>query len=138
MGLPVSHQNLVQKGSTMTNRSSYGSSLAAALIVGIGLSIYVFTSPTIATPNLGPVVQEQATSGFAYATLTKVDDSFVFDTGGLNPPREFSMGALMRTLNSQQRATMVNLLNAIGSRGWELVQKDKTGTTEVWLFKRSL
>ena len=116
----------------MNNRSSF----AAVLIICFGLSIYVFTSPSVATPNLAPAAQQQQESGFAYATLTINGATHVFDQGGQPLPREFTLTTLIRSLDSRERPSLVNLLNAIGNQGWELVLQDRNGSR--WVFKRAL
>jgi len=105
------------------------SSLAGALIATLGLMFYAYSNPSIAESN-GPVRQTQTQqllqgqATFAYAQLTVEGDEFLFDEGGLQTPRARSLTALMRVFGSNEKPTFVNLLNAIGSRGWEIVEID--------------
>lgn len=114
----------------MNNRSSFG----AALIMCLGLSIYAFSSPSVATP----IPQQQQQSGFAYATLSINGATYVFDQGGLQAPREYTLTTLLRSLDSRQRPSLVNLLNSIGEQGWELVIREQTNSRQMWIFKRKL
>ena len=115
------------------------SSLAGAMIATLGLMFYVYSNPSVASPNLGVAVapqQSQSVSTFAYSQLTIEDDQFSFDEGGVEPVRARTLTALMRFLGSNERPTFVNLLNAIGSRGWELVEFNTA--ENVVTFKRQL
>lgn len=112
------------------------SSIAGALIASMGLMFYICSNPQVAVSSPTPVQIQDSTSGFAYAQLTVEGDEFIFDEGGLALPRARSMTALMRFLGSSQRPTYVNLLNAIGAQGWEIVESDTDAS--VVTFKRRL
>ncbi|MEM7783111.1 MAG: hypothetical protein AAF623_07140 [Planctomycetota bacterium] len=83
-----------------------------------------------------PQIQQaqQAVSGIEYAQLTVSNGRYIFDVGGNIQPREFDLVGLQRSLGSRERATFVNLLNAIGQEGWELIPRDSSG---IYLFKRN-
>jgi len=116
----------------MTSRSS----LAGASIALLGLMFYAYSNPSTAISSPPVPVQQSATT-FAYAQLTvEEEDRFIFDQGGLETPRARSLSALMRLFGSTERATYVNLLNAIGSRGWEIVEIDTAES--IVTFKRQL
>ncbi len=113
------------------------SSIAGALIATLGLIFYAYSNPTIASTNGSASAvqqsQSQSSEAFAYSQLTlESEDQFTFDEGGLQPPRTRTLTALMRFLESNERPTYINLLNAIGSRGWELVETQNNTVT----FKR--
>ena len=112
------------------------SSIAGGLIATLGLMFYAYSNPSIASPSrpaATAIQQTQSSEVFAYSRLTvEDDDQFTFDEGGLQPPRTRSLTALMRFLESSERPTYINLLNAIGSRGWEMVETQNNTVT----FKR--
>lgn len=115
------------------------SSLAGALIATLGLMFYAYSNPSIASPNAPAIAkaqQSQPAATFAYAQLTIAGDQYSFDEGGREPVRSRSLTALIQFLGSNERATYVNLLNAIGSRGWEIVEVDTVANTVT--FKRQL
>ena len=122
------------------------SSMAGALIAALGLMFYVYCNPSVARVQsyvnnpLQQVSQSVSTSGsasgFAYAQLTVDGDQFTFDQGGLETPRARSLTALMRVFGSSEKATYVNLLNAVGSQGWEIVAIDTAES--IVTFKRRL
>lgn len=116
------------------------SSLAGALIAMLGLMFYAYSNPSVAVSS-GPQTQastrqSQSANAFAYAQLTVEDDQFIFDQGGLQTPRKRSLTALIRFLGSNEKPTYINLLNAIGSRGWEIVESDSAES--IVTFKRRL
>lgn len=79
--------------------------------------------------------QRQQTSSFVYARLIQLgDQQFTWDAGGNNVPRTGSLRLIQRELGGNSRDTLVNLLNAIGSNGWELVQIEEGN----YLFKRQI
>lgn len=115
----------------MTSRSS----LAGAAIATLGLLFYVYSNPSIASSS-PPPQQIQSSDSFAYAQLTVEGDQFFFDEGGRETARSRSLSALLRFFGSNQRPTYVNLLNAIGSRGWEIVESNTSES--IVTFKRRL
>jgi len=115
------------------------SSIAGALIATLGLMFYVYSNPSVAVssspaPAAAPQVSQSQVT-FAYAQLTVEGDDFLFDQGGREIPRARSLTALMRFFGSSERPTYVNLLNAIGARGWEIVEVD-TGESIVTFKQR--
>ena len=111
------------------------SSLAGALIATLGLMFYVYSNPSVAS-NSGPRARQESQPAqvFAYSQLTIDSDQYTFDDGGLERPRSRNLSSLLRVLGSNERATYVNLLNAIGAQGWELVESDDSGNLVT--FKR--
>ena len=71
---------------------------------------------------------------FEYAVLTISDaETFVFNEGESNiAPRALELRILYSRLGGTSRPTLSNLLNVIGSRGWELVSVDD----QIWTFIR--
>ena len=115
----------------MTSKSS----IAGALIALLGLMFYAYSNPSTAISS-PPLQVQQPTTTFAYAQLTVEEDKFIFDQGGLETPRARTLTALIRLFGSSERSTYVNLLNAIGSRGWEIVEIDTAES--IVTFKRQL
>ncbi len=111
----------------MKSKSFVGKSFVITLLlVGFGWAVYSIASPIQQRAN----VQEQA-GGFSYAQLTIQGDQVTWDIGGNDLPRQRNLNAVYRELNGEGRATTINLLNAIGANGWELVQVGDN----VWTFK---
>jgi len=131
----------------MDNRSS----LAAVIIIGIGILGYTYSIPAqarveiastqqgstfVSTQARSQTASAQQITRFAYARLSINDQQYTWDVGGLQVPQTRTLLATIRSLGSQQRPTFVNLLNAIGNQGWELVPNSE-GAGE-FLFKRRL
>jgi len=112
------------------------SSLAGASIALLGLLFYAYSNPSAAVSSPRIQAQQSAVTTFTYAQLRVEEERFIFDPGGLEIPRARSLSALMRLFGSAERATYVNLLNAIGSRGWEIVEIDTIQS--IVTFKRQL
>ncbi len=95
-------------------------------------------------------VQQQADSSFEYAQLLVNGDLVQVGDQGLRvrwiygadnlAPQFVSIESLNRLLSRKvSRATLGNLLNTIGSQGWELVDvRQGSNATEYWAFKRKL
>ena len=78
--------------------------------------------------------QSQTSSGWQYAQLLALEnDQYKWDEGGNQVPVARSLRALQRELGSNDRETRVNLLNAIGSNGWQLITVEEE---KVWTFMR--
>jgi hypothetical protein len=102
--------------------------LMTALLVGFAMAVYSFAASTAPRQT----DSEQA-NRFSYAQLTiQENDQVTWDAGGNDLPRVRQLNALYRDLGGNQRATVMNLLNAIGQQGWELVQTDQA----TWTFKQ--
>ena len=115
----------------MTSKSS----LAGASIALLGLMFYAYSNPSTAVSS-PPLQVQQASTTFAYATLSVEGEEYTFDQGGLEVPRARTLTAQLRLFGSDERPTYVNLLNAIGSRGWEIV--DIETDESIVTFKRQL
>ena len=99
----------------------------ALIAIGGGLTAYSF-----AAPQQGLQIQQRR-SAIAYAQLTlQADNQVIWDEGGNGIPRVDTIDGTYRRLGGSQRISLVNLLNAIGSNGWELVEVNNN----VWTFKR--
>jgi hypothetical protein len=61
-------------------------------------------------------------------------DAVTFDEGGSQLPITRSLRVIYRQLGGNDRDSLVNLLRAIGNKGWELVVVDDEQKT--WTFKR--
>jgi hypothetical protein len=116
----------------MVNKLVFGVLLA----VGLALVVAPFANNANATPQQGRTV---SATGFSYAQLTVSDDGqSTWDEGGNQIPQTRTLRALQRQLGNNQRTGLVNLLNAIGAQGWELVSNDIDGSQAVWNFKRRI
>ena len=113
----------------MKNKSTW----AAVLIVVLGLSFYAYSNPGLAT------AQQQARAvGVSYAQLTINGEQYIWDVGGLEDPRERTLSSLLRVLGSRNKSTFVNLLNAIGSQGWVMIESNESDDgVQQWTFRRS-
>ena len=103
------------------------------LVVGFALIILPVVSSAI--PQQQRSNQDVQTSPeWEYAQLRIGSDKQVtWDEGGNQIPQPRSLRAVQRELDGSGRDTVVNLLSAIGKKGWELVQVDDQ---IVWTFKR--
>lgn len=102
--------------------------LMTAVLVGLVMAVYSFASPV----SSGSILQEPD-SGFSYAVLTiQGEDRVTWDEGGSDLPRTRPLDAIYRELGGKQRATVVNLLNAIGEQEWQLVEINESS----WTFIR--
>ena len=74
-----------------------------------------------------PTTQAQATQAIEYAILeVQDDDNVTFRVGGIaeSQLRTESVRTTYRRLGGQDRGTFADLLNQIGSEGWNLIEKD--------------
>ena len=112
----------------MTNKLVFG----LLSFAGLALVVAAIANNANATPQRSGTV---STTGFSYAQLTvSAEGQLTWDDGGNQIPQTRTLRALQRQLGNNQRTGMVNLLNAIGAQGWELVSNDDGQT--VWNFKR--
>ena len=105
------------------------------VLAGILAAVMVISTPIYTSALTPQSARQQQTTGntFEYAQLTRENGNYVFDTGGNFVPPTRSSQALQRELGSSAPGRFVNLLDAIGSQGWELVQG---GSGSTWIFKR--
>ena len=110
----------------MNNKNLIG---IAFLVVAIAFAIQTLQhNPVEARPTIA-----QETSGFEFARLEVQDnDSVTWFVGGTVNNRTESVIATYRRLGGSGRGTFADLLDQIGSGGWNLVQV--TGNT--WIFSR--
>ena len=113
----------------MNNKSnSKKFAVLIALVIGGGLAAY-----WLAAPVLSQQVQQKRSSALAYAQLTiQGENQAIWDEGGNAIPRVDTLDGTYRRLGGTSRTSVVNVLNAIGNNGWELVEV----TSNVWTFKR--
>ena len=104
------------------------SSILAAILIGCVLAIYSLATPALS--QQGNRVQQL--DSISYAQLTIKGNEVTWDPGGNEISRTDTLNVTYRRLGGNQRATLVNLLNVIGSDGWDLVQIENN----VWTFKR--
>ena len=80
-----------------------------------------------------PSAQTQTVQGIEYAILDFEDDSNVtWRLGGVVNVRTESIRTTYRRLGGQGRGTFADLLDQIGSQGWNFQQKDGN----LWIFSR--
>ena len=116
----------------MNNKSlSRKTSVLAVLLICGGLAAYWFAAPAVSQQT--QQIQQRRSGTIAYAQLTIQGETQVtWDEGGNSIPRVDTLESTYRRLGGTQRSSVVNLLNAIGNSGWELVEV----TSNVWTFKR--
>ena len=77
--------------------------------------------------------QAQSDQSIEYARLEVNDtDQVTWRLGGVINPRTETVTTTYRRLGGQGRGTFADLLDQIGSEGWNLVQKDGN----LWIFSR--
>lgn len=116
-----------------SNSSARRISVIMAFFVGLILAVY--TVPKFAHSQQGALAQQQVGQRLgiqSYAQLTIKGDSVTWDPGGNEIPRIETLPVTYRRLGGNQRPTLVNLLNVIGSDGWELV----LANDNIWTFKK--
>lgn len=102
------------------------------LVALIALGCYLMPQPKIATAQNPSAA---ASDVVEYAQLTISGNVYTFEEGGARfEPRKFDLDGMYRELNGRQRPSLVNLLQAIGTRGWELV--DVSQDRDVYVFMR--
>lgn len=103
----------------MKNKSLSGKSFILALmLVGFGVVVYAVAVPT--PQDVG--AQNGQAQGISYAVLTVDGANVVWDEGGAVLPRNRQLSTVYRELGGKNRATLVNLLNEIGEKDWDLTQ----------------
>jgi hypothetical protein len=101
------------------------------LLVGCLFAVYAIASPPVKPQSRQNVSQS---TSWEYAQLVIIgEDDFQFLIGGDIPVRTRSTRALLGDLGGNGKPTLANLLNQIGSKGWELVAINDTS----WTFKRA-
>ena len=91
--------------------------IAAVFATQMIQQVRVEAKPTT-TPN-------QVAQAIEYAILdTDGDDNVTFRIGGTVAARTESVRTTYRRLGGQGRGSFVDLLNQIGSGGWNLIEKD--------------
>ena len=102
----------------------------AVLIIAVVVAIQTIQQSHVEAQQSTARAQSQTVE---YAVLDFVnEDQVTFTTGGLVTVRTESIRNTYRRLGGQGRGSFVDLLNQIGSLGWNLVEKDG----EVWIFSR--
>lgn len=105
--------------------------LATLLIVGCCLTMYAFA----ASPQRQSQNSFRQSSTFTYAQLVVVSqdgDEYIWRVPGDQPDRVRPLRGLLGDLGGNGRPTLVNVLDRIGAKGWELILiEDNT-----WNFKR--
>jgi hypothetical protein len=103
----------------------------AVLVIGGGFAAYSYAAPTLSQQSLQ--TQQRRSGTIAYAQLTiQGQDKVTWDEGGTSIPRVDTLAGTTNRLGGSPRASVVNLLNAIGNNGWELVEI----TSNVYTFQR--
>ncbi len=105
----------------------------AVVLSAAGLSVYSLATPALSQQSIR--IPQQQVGVFAYAQLTiQGNEQVTWDEGGNDVPRVDTLDATYRRLGGNQRTSVVNLLNVVGGRGWELVQV----SNNTWTFKRRM
>ncbi len=103
--------------------------LLATTIAVVAVALLWSTTPRVESAQRNV----QSPSGWEYARLIVDLDGVTWDPGGVNTPRVRTMAAAINDQGAGGlKATLANLLNAIGANGWELVQVEG----DAWIFKR--
>jgi len=105
--------------------------LVTVLLVGCALAVYAAAASPV-KPQVRQNVSQSNTWQYAQLVIIS-EDEFQFLVGGNAPIRTRSTRALLGDLGSSQKPTLANLLDQIGSKGWELVAMNDTS----WTFKRA-
>lgn len=105
--------------------------LLTLLIVSGVLVVYAIAAPPVQQARQN-VTQA---SGWEYAQLIVInDDEMTWLVGGDQPERVRPLRGLLGDLGGNGRPTLANLLDQIGSRGWELTFVENS----TWTFKRPI
>lgn len=121
----------------MTTRNVVG---IAILVLAVAVSVQSVQQNNAAAQQQQSVQQansstSSSTDSFQYARLTVADkgEKVTWLTGGNDRVRTESLGRVFRRLGGNaSRIDLANLLDQIGSQGWQLVQRDG----DTWIFMR--
>lgn len=103
----------------MKNKSLSGKSFILALmLVGFGVAVYALAVPPLQDSG----TQNAQAQGIGYAVLTYDGTNVRWDEGGAVTPRTRPLSTVYREMGGKQRASLVNLLNQIGEKDWDLIQ----------------
>ena len=104
--------------------------LMTLMLVGSVLAVYAFVAP----PNWEQSRQNVSQSNkWEYARLVVIgEDELSFLRGGDQPDRIRSTRGLLGDLGGNGKPSLANVLNQIGTKGWELV----TIENSTWTFQR--
>lgn len=113
----------------MNNKNLIG---IAFLIVAVAFAIQTVKQPKVEARQIRGAAQQQ-NSGRQFAILTIDSDKDVtWAVGGNNRVVTESVSKAHSRLGGSGADGFIDLLNVIGSNGWNLVQKDGN----VWIFTR--
>ena len=89
--------------------------------------------PSVASNGASASTQSVQQTEWDYARLITDGESVSWHAGEMNvEPQIFTLETQYRRLGGRSRPNVVNLLNQIGSDGWELIVTDEIN----WTFKR--
>ena len=113
----------------MNSKNVFG---IAALIFATAFAVQTFQQHSVEAQASQQTQNAQSASAVEYAVLEVDGDNVTWKVSGNQIQRTESIKSAYRRLGGSNRGTFADLLDEIGSSGWELVQVQSSN----WIFTR--